>query len=954
MNLSFVILAVVVGFAPPEPGVDYARGVKPLLAARCTACHGSIRQKGGLRLDTGALIRQGGESGPAIEPGAAAESLLIDRVSATADAERMPPASEGVPLSESEVATLRAWINQGGKAPTEPVPDDPRRHWAYQPPTRPPIPLAGGLGPLANPIDAFLAAAHREKGLKPSPPIGKDLWLRRVTLDLIGLPPTRADLHAFRGDRAPDAEGRVVARLLADPRHGERWGRHWLDVWRYSDWYGLGDEARYSHPHLWHWRDWVVASINADKGYDRMVVEMLAGDELAPDDPETVRATGFLARNWDIFNRNVQLDKTVEHTARAFLGVTIQCARCHDHKYDPVSQVEYYKLRAVFEPYHLRVERVPGEPDRAKAGIPRAFDDFNDRPTYLFERGDEANPDKTRPLKAATPAVLGGAIKVVPISLSLTASFPDKRAFVIREALDAIETDVAKARAAAGLAGSLAESAAKALAEADLADRQAEAKVIAAAGKPDERKAAEGSAAVAVEALARARSIARDATEDRAVADSAIAAVEAKRAALVATLGVEHLEDEGAKRARADSWSVAARLALSAQRQAALRDAGHSRRVARRDLERARRALDGLLAAPNPEAVKVARAQAAASVVAARGRLAAAEPKWASAEVASQAPLTTEYAPRPFAFPRAKTTYRDTPPTTPYANVSTGRRLALARWITDRQNPLAARVAVNHVWARHFGEPLVGSTNDFGLRTARPELQPLLDWLSVEFMESGWSLKALHRLIVTSAAYRMRSTDPGRDDPNATIDPDNHLVWRLNPRRMEGEVVRDSILFLTGRLDPLMGGADLPVASAELGNRRTIYYRYASGASIPLLAAFDAPSVEECYRRYETVVPQQALALSNSGMVISRAGEIAEVIDREVGTGSTTRAAFVESAFERTLGRAATEAERAESVLGLDRLAASLPASGGRSSESRARAALVHVLLNHNDFVTVR
>ena len=162
-----------------------------------------------------------------------------------------------------------------------------------------------------------------------------------------------------------------------------------MDVWRYSDWYGLGQEVRYSHPHLWHWRDWIIASLNADKGYDRMVLEMLAGDELAPDDPDTVRATGFLARNWDIFNRNVWLASTVEHTSRAFLGLTIQCARCHDHKFDPISQVDYYRLRAFFEPYHVRVDRVPGESDRVKAGLPRAFDDFLDRPTYLFIRGEE-------------------------------------------------------------------------------------------------------------------------------------------------------------------------------------------------------------------------------------------------------------------------------------------------------------------------------------------------------------------------------------------------------------------------------------------------------------------------------------------------------------------------------------------------------------------------------------
>ena len=347
----------------------------------------------------------------------------------------MPPESEGVPLSAAEVATIRTWIDQGAKAPPEPVPEDPRKHWAYQPPVRPGIPRVADPAGTRNPIDAFLSAGYVAKGLKPSPPVSRDLWLRRAFLDLIGMPPTREERKAFLADESTNAEEALVERLLSDPRHGERWGRHWMDVWRYSDWYGLGEEIRYSHPHIWHWRDWIVASINADKGYDRMIEEMLAGDEIAPEDPATLRATGFLVRNWDIFNRNAWLANTVEHTSRAFLGVTIQCARCHDHKFDPVSQADYYRLRAFFEPYQIRIDRVPGQADRTKAGLPRVFDDFMETPTFLFVRGDEASPDKSRPMTPAIPAVLGGEIKIRPVPLPITAACPDKREFVIREAL---------------------------------------------------------------------------------------------------------------------------------------------------------------------------------------------------------------------------------------------------------------------------------------------------------------------------------------------------------------------------------------------------------------------------------------------------------------------------------------------------------------------------------------
>ena len=957
--IIFILLAVLAG---PDTTIDYVRDVKPVLAARCTSCHGAIRQKAGLRLDTGDLMRRGGESGPAIEPGRSRESLLIERVTAATRSERMPPSREGTPLSPAEIVTLRAWIDQGAKAPPEPTPGDPRRHWAYQPPVRPAIPRAVESSWERNPVDAFLAAAHRARGLEAVPPIGKDLWLRRVTLDLIGLPPTRAELKAFRDDQFPDAEVRVVDRLLTSPRHGERWARHWMDVWRYSDWYGLGQEARYSHPHLWHWRDWIIASLNADKGYDRMVLEMLSGDELAPEDPDTVRATGFLVRNWDIFNRNVWLSSTVEHTARAFLGLTLQCARCHDHKYDPISQTDFYRFRAFFEPYHIRIDRVPGQPDRTKAGLPRAFDDFLDRPTYLFLRGDETRPDESHPLRPATPVVLGGEVRIEPIPLPLTAHSPDKRSFVIDEARAEADRSVADTLKAADAMRRLCEQAEQALAAALADDDRAQARLTASSLTPDQRDAARTSAFAAVERLTVARRAAREAVEDRDVALAALNLAEARRTALEAVVAVERLEDDGAKATGSASWSEAARAASAAQRLSSLAEANYNVRHARREIDHARRlleALDLIGVDRKTPASPEDRGKAARVLVEARGRLAIAERELSVAQAAEKMPLTTSFTPRVLEFPRAKTTYRDTPSAAPYAKTSTGRRLALARWIVDRHNPLAARVAVNHVWARHFGEPLVASLSDFGLRAPRPELVELLDWLAVEFMESGWSMKHLHRLIVTSRAYRMRSSENGPDDPNLRIDADNHYAWRMNARRMEGEVIRDSILLLAGRLDLTMGGPDLAIKDAESGTRRTLYYRVARDERIPLLTMFDAPNVEDCYRRHETIVPQQALALTNSGMVLTRAGQIAEAIDRETGAtpAFATRSAFIVSAFEQILGRLPTASERSACNAGLDRMTSAFtadPAIIDSTPEARARSALVHVLLNHNDFVTIR
>jgi mono/diheme cytochrome c family protein len=406
--LGGVLLLGSLGVLPGAEPIDYLRDVKPIFTRKCTSCHGALKQKGQLRLDAASLIRKGGAEGPALVAGKAAESLLIDAVTGANGLERMP--LDGEPLSEIEITTLKAWIDQGAPAPEEAIPQDPRQHWAFQKPQRPPVPVASHPEWNGNPIDAFVAAAQTQHGLTPRPLADKRTQLRRVYLDLVGLPPTRAELQEFLRDESPDAYQKTVDRLLASPQYGERWGRHWMDVWRYSDWDGYQAEVRESQPHIWRWRDWIIESLNADKPYDRMLVEMLAADEVAPDDPATLRANGFLGRNWFKFNRNIWLDNTVEHTGKAFLGVTLNCARCHDHMYDPIAQEEYYRFRAFFEPYDVRTDRVPGQPDVAKDGLARVFDAKADTPTFLFHRGDDKQPDKEHPLTPGVPKSLGNPL----------------------------------------------------------------------------------------------------------------------------------------------------------------------------------------------------------------------------------------------------------------------------------------------------------------------------------------------------------------------------------------------------------------------------------------------------------------------------------------------------------------------------------------------------------------
>jgi Protein of unknown function (DUF1553)/Protein of unknown function (DUF1549) len=734
----------------------------------------------------------------------------------------------------------------------------------FEPVVRPPVPAVGE----PHPVDAFLTAARRELDLTARPEAPKPVLLRRLYLDLIGLPPSRADADAFLADPAPDAYEKVVDRLLASPQYGERWGRHWMDVWRYSDWAGYGAEVRESLPHIWQWRDWIVESLNADKGYDRMVREMLAGDEMAPLDPATLRATGFLARNSYKFNRNVVLDNTVEHTAKAFLGLTLNCARCHDHMYDPVSQKEYYSFRALFEPCLARTDRVPGHADTKTLGLPRIYDATPDAKTYLFVRGNEATPDKEAVCPPAVPAALGGPpLDIKPIPLPREAARPDSRPFVIAETRAATRQGMQTAQAnvrTAHINGARA--------------------VVAMLG-PELAPPLVG--AVTVPTVTRALDLAR----------LEVPMWQARFAALEAVLAAEAFEEAGTL--NTPDGQRAAEVAVVAQRQRALAEARHSLLAAE-------------LAAES--ATGKAKAPAVAKVPPARAAL-------AKAEADAAAPLHANFTRRTGAV---------------YPDTSTGRRLALAKWVTDRQNPLAARVAVNHVWARHFGRPLVPTVFDFGRNGQPPRHPALLDWLAAEFMDRGWSMKHLHRLLVTSRAYRM---DSHADPAPAARDPDNVYCWRMPPRRMEAEVVRDSVLALAGRLDRHMGGPELDQAAGLTTFRRSVYYRHANEKQVPFLIIFDAASANECYQRPASIVPQQALALANSPLTREASRAVAERLSAEVGLDD---AAFIAAAFRHVLTRPPTGDEARECATFLS----------GRDAE-KSRASLVHVLFNHHDFVTV-
>jgi Protein of unknown function (DUF1553)/Protein of unknown function (DUF1549)/Planctomycete cytochrome C len=1094
----------------PQPVVDYLHDVRPILRTKCAICHSEIDPGGGLRLDSAAGVIKGGDSGPVIVPGNSAESRLIQAVMQTGDL-IMPPLDEAKPLEERQIEILRGWIDQGAVAPDN---ESQVSHWAFQKPVRPTVPdvvTAEGSGNASfpspgsevNPIDAFIAQRHQQHQLKALPAASKHVQLRRVYLDLIGLPPTPEQLLSFLNDDSSNAWEKVVDTLLANPQYGERWGRHWMDVWRYSDWDGHGAEVRESKPHIWRWRDWIIESLNEDKPYDRMILEMLAADEIAPNDPRAVRATGFLVRNWYLFNRNTWLDNTIEHTGKAFLGVTFNCARCHDHMYDPIAQVEYYQLRAFFEPHDVRTDRVPGQSDVTKDGLVRVFDANPGAQTLLFVRGDEKNPRQDKFLPPQVPAALGqGELIIEPVELPAAAYYPGLQSHVAAEALSSAEAEL--------LASTSANSAAQqALAKAQLDLIKCQQACATSESTPpflednfttarqDVWSFGAGNWQYQnghldqldpVDAICSLKSlqphpseftarmkfrttggdvyqsvgIALDAIDDNNFLSVYASAGGSKIQVAHRVNGVDQYPPTGMKemaievhrehelvvavqstqlevsfngqpvltytlpnprpaQGRFHIWSYDATaefIALEIKNNAVLSEASLLASVqqaesasvwaekkllvaaAAFDFAQARSAADQANYAQPPAAnspelsLSAGKAERALALLQEELNLLTAEQSLLNARAAcpadgspsdealqkavtdAEAAVTAAKAAVAAAQQAAAEPFDAyTRLTTVYPATSTGRRSALARWIASRDNPLTARVAVNHIWQRHFHQPLVPTVFDFGKNGKPPTHPELLDWLANELMDNGWKMKPLHRLIVTSDAYR-RASSPTADHReitsfNASVDPDNGQLWRQNSYRMEAEVVRDATLHVAGKLDSAMYGPDLdPNEGLTLG-RRSLYFRNSKEKKMTFLSTFDSPNPVECYRRVESISPQQSLAMSNSPLTLAQSRIVAAHLSEQVAAApkEDTTQQFVTIAFRKVLSREPNAVEVAECTAFLQQQSdqfsatAALTAFPGGSdpvvqpsadATQRARENLIHVLFNHNDFVTVR
>ncbi|KAB2673694.1 MAG: DUF1549 domain-containing protein, partial [Verrucomicrobia bacterium] len=857
---------VAVRAADPDPAqVEFfEKKIRPLLADHCYECHGAKpdRIKGSLRLDTRAGLRKGGATGPAVVANKPDESLLFLAVQGKAhDLERMPSAKAGKePLSTAQIADLETWIRNGAvdpRADAPPAPGDPSLHWAFHKPVAPPLPAVRDTAWPRRDLDRFVLARLEEKGLVPSPEADRRTLLRRATHDLTGLPPTPAAMDAFLADPAPDAYERTVDRLLASPRYGERWGRHWLDVARYADskGYVFEEERRYAYAYTY--RDWVVDALNRDLPYDRFLVAQIAGDQLATkDDPWPMAAQGFLTLGRRFLNNETDIiDDRLDVVFRGTQGLTIGCARCHDHKYDPIPTADYYSLYGVFASSHE-----PGE-----------------KPLL------GPNPDPTR---AADYAVERARREK---------ELADFRASSTANVAATLRQRVGEYLAAAWESMALDGSRSEALAR----TRKLDPGLVAAWKSRLEKwrgdgnpvfvpwfeLAALGTNGFPAAALAKVQALA--AHPDAARPPNAVVLARLSEHPPTDFAGVAALYGEAFRQAE-KAW------------QEALGDAAKTGKpgptaLADAQLESLRQILDGDDSPLRDAMAGVDRffdVPTAQKIRALRRKTEELDATHPGAPLRAMALLDKPQAVEPVVFkrgnpgnpgprvPRRFLGLIDGDSRKPFATGS--GRLELARAIANPDNPLTARVFVNRVWLRHFGAPLVGTPSDFGLRSDPPVNPALLDHLAVDFVRGGWSIKRLHRELLLSATYRQASDPVGSAVTraafarNATLDPGNVHLWRMNRKRADFEALRDSLLYVSGQLDQTFGGQPVEMFETQSAPRRTLY-GYIDRQNLPgLLRSFDfaSPDVSSALR-FQTTVPQQALYLMNNPFVAEQARRFA-------------------------------------------------------------------------------
>ena len=872
--IFFAAFTISTHAAAPAPTTDqldfFEATIRPILAESCYKCHSEKegKSKGSLTLDTRDGLLRGGDTGPALVAGDPEKSVFIQAVRYTDEELQMPPEKSGGKLSPEKIAALERWVKMGAPDPrTGPVTAvaldmaRARQHWAFQPVIKPSVPkIQHRKTKIENPIDAFVLAQLATKQISPAPPADPRTLLRRVTYDLTGLPPTPAEVAAFLADRSPEAYAKVVDRLLASPRYGERWGRFWLDVARYADTQGylVGNaERRFAYSHTY--RDYVIRAFNTDKPFDQFLVEQLAADQLPlGDDKSSLAAMGFLTLGRRFLgNQNDIIDDRIDVVSRGLMGLTVSCARCHDHKFDPIPTRDYYALHGIFASSEEPAEKPllgkldPNAPAyreflkkqaaaeakvvaRTREEVEKFLTEIRGKTgDYLLATHDAKNLPSGEKLDLfAGPRKLNVDIlkRWQPWLAARAADTPQNPVLAPWFALAALPCE------------GFAEKAKALLSENSPFNPVVRA---ALAEKPP-------------------TSLAETATTYNRVFADIEKSWQAQQTPAAGSALIENqnfkienpapLPDSGREAVRQILYAADVPANLSHDAAAALikRQIDDKTSGLRRDVEALNWTEPG---APLRAMALVDKPKPHNSPILLRGNPANKGPE----------------APRRFLEVL-------TPPEkqkSEFENLKSSGRLQLARAIADPANPLTARVFVNRVWGWHFGAALVRTPSDLGVRTAAPVQRELLDHLTATFVEGGWSVKKLQRAIVLSATYRQSATSSPAAE---AADPDNELLHRFNRHRLEFEALRDSLLAASGQLDLTPGGLPDDLTKEPFTHRRTVY-GFIDRQNLPgMFRTFDFPSPDtSSAQRFATTVPQQALFLMNSPFAQEQARHLAQL-----------------------------------------------------------------------------
>jgi hypothetical protein len=901
-----VVLIATCQFARAADDEFFETKIRPLLANRCFECHGEKKQQGKVRLDQRAAVFDEGPAGKIVVPSKPAESRLLQVIAYDPNDTQMPPKGK---LPAEEIALLTEWVTRGAAWPESAKPQTetpeassgkPREpHWAFQPIAHPVPPVVKNAERVESPIDRFVIAKLEEKGLMLSPQVDRRTLLRRVSFDLVGLPPTPEEVSAFEADTSPDAYAKAIDRLLASPLYGQRWGRHWLDVARYADTKGYVFTEDINYPYAYTYRDYVIDALNDDMPYDRFVQEQLAADKLGlPADSPELAALGFLTvgrRNLN--NRMDIIDDRIDVTARGLMGLTVACARCHDHKFDPIPTADYYSLYGVFDSCD----------DPAAGELPMIGEPEKTAEYEKFQQELDRRQAEVAKYVAEQKGVIEADIRRKAANyLLVMLNGPSDERDVRRRGIEHWKTFLEKVAADDPLWGPWKRL----------------------SGLPKEGFA--DAAKAAIETMRQETPfrdglggfvLARLSSQPLGSADDL-----ARAYGVLLTQSVDRPADLSPEDA-AQFDALAKKLSESGPPFALTDD------VVKDFFDRAQR---------NEERERQKKVDEF------RSKSTAAPPR---AMVLRDRPNPVE----PVIFERGNPGRRGEQVPRRFLKVIAGEdrptfakdasgRLDLAKAITDPSNPLTARVIVNRVWQHHFGEAIVRTPSDFGMRADPPTHPELLDWLATEFMSHGWSLKWLHREMLLSATYQQASVDRSANDSRIMlIDPMNTLLWRMNPHRLEFEAMRDATLAVSGRLDPALGGR--PINLFEQDSPRRTVYGYVNRNDLPgVWRSFDFPSPDASIaERPETTVPQQALFAMNSPFVINQAKLLAE---RSEVASVPTPVEKVTALYRLALQREPNSEERESAVAFV-----SQPKSEG--AELDRVQELAQVLLLTNEFLFI-